>query len=626
MVFKLPASLSAAQLLSISYLNGLDQDGNLNLTNFWNWSGDNPATYGTISALQGLAHKWAADASHTSTVGTGGTAAYFFDTGSNWSGAEQSAFLGAMALWAGVANVTFTPAASESSATLLFFRYGSLTVPSGIPPLSPGYYENDGYYAGSVGTSTIGSTAISYISLQTQAIGSYGDITSFSTYGGYGIDALVHEMGHAIGLGHDGPYNGSVNPSSQQLSATDNRLYSLMSYINPWDTTAHYFNSYSPSGTDWGATSDSYYRAPYTPMVDDILAAQQLYGTSSGTSLNTAQTFGFNTTLAANDPLRPYFDFTVDAKPVITLYDSAPGNTLDLSGYTVTQTINLNPGTFSSVAGLTNNLGIDFNTAIDTVIGGTGNDTIWVNADSDHIDGGTGTNIVMFPSSMATYSFSSSGSTLQVLNISTSTVDYLTHITTVNFAGQTVPASSLFCFLAGTRIATPAGEVPVEALRAGDLVRLADGRALPVRWLGRQTIALRFADKARALPVRICAGALGEGLPRRDLLVSPGHALALDGVLAQAGALVNGASIIREAAMPEVFTYWHVELDEHALLLAEGLAAESYVPTAEEMAFDNRHARPALPPQNEMDLPRAKSARQLPQALRQRLAGAARAA
>ena len=184
-------------------------------------------------------------------------------------------------------------------------------------------------------------------------------------------------------------------------------------------------------------------------------------------------------------------------------------------------------------------------------------------------------------------------------------------------------ANDPVCFYPGTLVATPSGEVPVESLRAGDLALTADGRAAPVRWLGRQTVSTRFADPLRVLPVRIAAGALGDNLPTRDLLVSPEHALLVDGVLAQAGALVNGTTIRREAAVPEVFTYWHVELSDHSLILAEGVPAETFIDNVARLAFDNwdeHEAAGSEAPIAEMALPRAKSARQVPQATRRRLA------
>ncbi len=184
------------------------------------------------------------------------------------------------------------------------------------------------------------------------------------------------------------------------------------------------------------------------------------------------------------------------------------------------------------------------------------------------------------------------------------------------------------CFLAGTRIATPEGETPVETLAIGDRVLTADGRVAPVRWVGVQTVVSVFAEPLRAFPIRIRAGALGEGLPVRDLFVSPDHALFLDGVLVQAGALVNGATVTRETAMPERFTWFHVELEDHALILAEGVPAETFLDTATRRRFDNFAEYEALYGDTgtviaELPVPRIKSARQLPMALRERLAARA---
>jgi hypothetical protein len=179
------------------------------------------------------------------------------------------------------------------------------------------------------------------------------------------------------------------------------------------------------------------------------------------------------------------------------------------------------------------------------------------------------------------------------------------------------------CFMAGTRIATPAGESPIETLAVGDLVSLHGGGTAPVSWVGRQTVSLLFADPLRVLPVRITAGALGAGLPARDLLVSPDHALLVDGMLVQAGALVNGVSIMRERTAPRQFVYYHVEVADHSLILAEGVPAETFVDNVDRMAFDNWADHQALygeqAPVAEMALPRAKSARQVPAATQARI-------
>jgi hypothetical protein len=183
------------------------------------------------------------------------------------------------------------------------------------------------------------------------------------------------------------------------------------------------------------------------------------------------------------------------------------------------------------------------------------------------------------------------------------------------------------CFLAGTRIATARGEVEVQALKAGDLVLTAQGQAVPVRWIGVKTVSALFSDPLRLMPVRIKAGAIAENMPKRDLLVSPEHAMFIGGVLVQAGAMVNGTSISRESDMPQRFTYYHVELADHALILAEGAPAETFVDNVDRMAFDNWAEHEALFGQGdaiaEMEYPRAKAARQVPAAVRALLVGRA---
>jgi uncharacterized repeat protein (TIGR03803 family) len=141
-------------------------------------------------------------------------------------------------------------------------------------------------------------------------------------------------------------------------------------------------------------------------------------------------------------------------------------------------------------------------------------------------------------------------------------------------------AGFVVCYAAGTRIATPAGTRPIERLRAGDLV-LAGGvdgvfRPRPVRWVGHRVLDLAtHPDPELAAPIRLLAGALGPGWPARDLVVSPDHCLLLDRHLLRAYRLRNGVSVVQEH--PPTVDYWHVELDGHALLLAEGVPAESYL-------------------------------------------------
>ncbi len=184
------------------------------------------------------------------------------------------------------------------------------------------------------------------------------------------------------------------------------------------------------------------------------------------------------------------------------------------------------------------------------------------------------------------------------------------------------------CFLPGTLIRTSEGEVPVETLARGDLVMTADGDAKPVIWLGRQTIISRFSDPVRNWPIRVSAGALADNVPSRDLLVSPDHALRVGDILVDAGALVNGVSIRRETRVPERFVYYHVELEDHALILAENTPAETFIDNVERRHFDNWIEHEALypdgRPMDELPYRRAKAHRQVPSAIRAELAERAR--
>jgi hypothetical protein len=229
-----------------------------------------------------------------------------------------------------------------------------------------------------------------------------------------------------------------------------------------------------------------------------------------------------------------------------------------------------------------------------------------------------------------TLSYSSTGHTVTIaswdgsqqesLHFSATTDVSKIFLATATDSGAATVDQLTFCFMAGTMIRTPTGETPVEALKRDDLVLTADGRALPVSWLGRQTIRARFSDPLRNWPIRICRDALAENTPCRDLLLSPDHAVMVDGVLIHAGALVNGATILRERAVPETFVYYHVELDDHALILAENVPAETFIDTVDRMHFDNWDEHEALYPRGkpieEMPYPRAKARRQVPMHIR----------
>ncbi|WP_146343807.1 Hint domain-containing protein [Falsiphaeobacter marinintestinus] len=189
-----------------------------------------------------------------------------------------------------------------------------------------------------------------------------------------------------------------------------------------------------------------------------------------------------------------------------------------------------------------------------------------------------------------------------------------------------VNTAGLACFLTGVMIATPVGEVAVEDLKIGDALLTASGDVSKVLWIGRNTVATRFGPAERLMPVRFAAGSLGDSLPHTDLTVTADHAMLIDGVLCNAGALVNDVTITRvpPSDMGETFTVYHVETEAHEIILANGAPAETFIDNVSRRVFDNYAEYDALygdtPEMAELPYPRAMSARQVPARLRAKLA------
>lgn len=155
------------------------------------------------------------------------------------------------------------------------------------------------------------------------------------------------------------------------------------------------------------------------------------------------------------------------------------------------------------------------------------------------------------------------------------------------------------CYLEGTRISAEHAPVYVESLRIGsDVVVVRGGQEVleKVKWVGYSTVDLRrHPHPELSAPIRIKAGALADGIPVRDLVVSPEHCMIVDGHCVPAKLLVNGTTIARE--YPQIpFMYYHVELERHGILIAEGAQAESYLDTGNRSSFDNADEARALYP------------------------------
>ncbi|MBV9784857.1 MAG: Hint domain-containing protein [Acidisphaera sp.] len=238
---------------------------------------------------------------------------------------------------------------------------------------------------------------------------------------------------------------------------------------------------------------------------------------------------------------------------------------------------------FSPAAGGSATLQID--APATPVNGGTFTDTIANFGTNDAIDlrGLTFSTGATATLSGSTLIISDGGTTIDLTLSNPGATQYYVHS---DGMGGTV-INDMPCFCRGTLMRTERGEVPIEDLAIGDRVATYGGAFEPIRWIGRRSYAGRFlAGKRHIMPVRIRAGALADNVPSRDLLVSPNHAMYLDGVLVPAGLLINGVSIVQEEAVESV-EYIHIELAEHNVVWAEGAASETFIDDDSRAIFHN---------------------------------------
>jgi hypothetical protein len=132
------------------------------------------------------------------------------------------------------------------------------------------------------------------------------------------------------------------------------------------------------------------------------------------------------------------------------------------------------------------------------------------------------------------------------------------------------------CYLPGTRILTPTGEAFIENLRRGDSVVTRFGGIQRIKWIALQSYrGAAVRDNREFIPVHLRAGSLGERLPARDLYISPGHSMLIEGSLVLARSLVNGITITQNEC-PERLDYLQIELEGHDCVIAEGTWSETY--------------------------------------------------
>ncbi|NYT83875.1 M10 family metallopeptidase C-terminal domain-containing protein [Alcaligenaceae bacterium] len=210
--------------------------------------------------------------------------------------------------------------------------------------------------------------------------------------GGNGFLTFVHEIGHLLGLDHMGDYNGTDNKGAS--SWQDSTVWSVMSYYGPSERAGHGDVAWA----DWMGMDGKLYW-PQTPMINDIMAIQHMYGAADARAGNTTYGFGSTVTGLTAD----IYDFSVNLNPILTIYDGGGVDTLNLSGWGSDSHVNLRPGHYSSANGMTNNIGIARDVLIENVITGTGNDSIIINAANNVVDGGAGIDRVFFSGEFDNY-------------------------------------------------------------------------------------------------------------------------------------------------------------------------------------------------------------------------------
>lgn len=210
-----------------------------------------------------------------------------------------------------------------------------------------------------------------------------------TTLNSYSFETLIHELGHALGLGHGGNYNGSADYGTDNYYLNDSQHLSIMSYMQSA------YDEFSTGTVGSNTFSAAQFRYVLTPMIADILAMKNLYGLSTTTRTGST-TYGYNSNTgnAALDAAVTLNDAAHRKYVAFTIFDNGGIDTVDMSGFAGSQVINLNEGASSNVLGGKLNMGIAYGTKVENAIGGSGVDKITGNALANTITGNAGSDML----------------------------------------------------------------------------------------------------------------------------------------------------------------------------------------------------------------------------------------
>jgi len=227
-----------------------------------------------------------------------------------------------------------------------------------------------------------GITSSAEVNIGTDWVARYG-----ASLNSYSFQTYIHEIGHALGLGHGGFYNGEAGWDNDARFRNDAWVTTIMSYFDVNQNTLFDGLGFTPQFV-------------VTPMVSDVVATASLYGAATGTRLANT-TYGFN-----NNSGRAVYDAAAHPGVSYTIHDHGGIDTLDYSGFSASQRIDLHQEVFSNVGGRVGNVIIARGSVIENAVGGSGNDTLIGNSANNLLVGNGGTDTAVFGGNVENYRLS----------------------------------------------------------------------------------------------------------------------------------------------------------------------------------------------------------------------------